>query len=252
MVVRRKKNHKKPVSIPALQQNIRGFGSQLSSDTHPEIANVQLGRKPLSYDLSQVSFRPQAKLTINQPGDAYEQEANQVARQVVGMINQPANQQNVQREEMPEEEEDNLQMKPLETNILQREEMPEEEEEESLQMKSMVQCQSVQQEMTATSDLETSIQQARGNGESLSDNVREPMESAFGADFQGVRVHTDTQSHQLNESIQARAFTTGQDIFFRAGEFNPTSKDGQELLAHELTHAVQQGGANRGQGTGDR
>lgn len=70
------------------------------------------------------------------------------------------------------------------------------------------------------------------------------MESAFGNDFSQVNIHTDTQSHQLNESIQARAFTTGNDIFFREGAFNPTSQDGQELIAHELTHVVQQGGAN--------
>ena len=68
------------------------------------------------------------------------------------------------------------------------------------------------------------------------------MEQAFGADFSGVKVHTDGQSDQLNQSIQARAFTTGQDIFFRQGQYDPGSKGGQELLAHELTHVVQQNG----------
>ena len=65
----------------------------------------------------------------------------------------------------------------------------------------------------------------------------------MGADFSGVRVHTDTQSDQLNRSIQAKAFTTGQDVFFRSGEYNPGSKGGQELIAHELTHVVQQNGS---------
>ena len=68
------------------------------------------------------------------------------------------------------------------------------------------------------------------------------MEQAFGADFGGVKVHTDSRSDQLNQSIQARAFTTGQDVFFRQGEYNPGSRGGQELLAHELTHVVQQNG----------
>ncbi|WP_287359229.1 DUF4157 domain-containing protein, partial [Moorena sp. SIO3B2] len=54
------------------------------------------------------------------------------------------------------------------------------------------------------------------------------------------RVHNDAQSDQLNQSIQARAFTTGKDIFFRQGEYNPGSRGGQELIAHELTHVVQQ------------
>ena len=119
--------------------------------------------------------------------------------------------------------------------------MPE-EEEENLQMKSMIQRQA-NQEMTANSNLETSIQQARGSGQALPDNVKEPMENAFDADFSQVNIHTDNQSHQLNESVQAKAFTTGTDIFFRQGAFNPTSQDGQELIAHELTHVVQQGGA---------
>ncbi|MBD2564616.1 DUF4157 domain-containing protein [Nostoc linckia FACHB-391] len=142
----------------------------------------------------------------------------------------------LQREALPEEEEE-LQMKSLDSSTLQREALPEEEEE--LQMKPMVQPQAG---MAATPDLETSINQARGGGQSLADNIRQPMEQAFGADFSGVKVHTDGQSDQLNRSIQARAFTTGQDVFFRSGEYNPGSRGGQELLAHELTHVVQQNG----------
>lgn len=92
-------------------------------------------------------------------------------------------------------------------------------------------------------EIETSIQSARGGGQPLADKVRQPMESAFGADFSGIKVHTGSQSDSLNQSVQARAFTTGQDIFFRSGEYNPGSSAGQELLAHELTHTVQQGAA---------
>jgi hypothetical protein len=91
--------------------------------------------------------------------------------------------------------------------------------------------------------LETSIQQAKGSGQPLADSVRQPMEKAFGAEFSSVKVHTDTRSDQMNQSIQAKAFTTGQDIFFRGGEYNPESKSGQELIAHELTHVVQQTGS---------
>ncbi len=122
---------------------------------------------------------------------------------------------------------------------MQREEAPEDEEE--LQMKPMVQRQA-ETEMAAAPDLEASINQARGGGQGMADNIRQPMEQAFGADFSGVKVHTDGQSDQLNRSIQARAFTTGQDVFFRQGEYNPGSRGGQELLAHELTHVVQQNG----------
>ncbi|NET61146.1 MAG: DUF4157 domain-containing protein [Symploca sp. SIO2E6] len=148
--------------------------------------------------------------------------------------------ESIQRQEMPEEEEE-LQTKPLAESI-QRQEMPEEEEE--LQTKPLVQRQSNGGGMAATPELEESIQQAKGSGQPLSENIRQPMEQAFGSDFSNVKVHTDTQSDQLNQSIQARAFTTGQDVFFKQGEYNPGSKDGQELLAHELTHVVQQRGAS--------
>jgi hypothetical protein len=68
------------------------------------------------------------------------------------------------------------------------------------------------------------------------------MESSLGADFSGVRVHTDQRSDSLNRSLSARAFTTGQDIFFRVGSYQPGSSIGRELIAHELTHVVQQNG----------
>ena len=90
--------------------------------------------------------------------------------------------------------------------------------------------------------VEQSIDQARGGGQSVDHSTRTGMESAFGADFSGVRIHTDTRADSLNQSLSARAFTTGRDVFFRHGEYNPGSSSGRELLAHELTHIVQQNG----------
>jgi hypothetical protein len=72
--------------------------------------------------------------------------------------------------------------------------------------------------------------------------VQGKMEHAFGVDFSTVRVHADGTSDSLNRSLGARAFTTQSDIFFRSGEYHPESASGQELLAHELTHVVQQTG----------
>ena len=89
-------------------------------------------------------------------------------------------------------------------------------------------------------DVEETIQSARGGGRQLDKGVRSQMESSFGADFGGVRVHTDSQAAALNQTLNARAFTTGQDIFFGRGNYDPGSSGGRELLAHELTHVVQQ------------
>ena len=66
------------------------------------------------------------------------------------------------------------------------------------------------------------------------------MAAATGHDFSDVKVHTDPEAHALNEQLGAKAFTTGHDIFFRAGAYDPASSGGQELVAHELTHVVQQ------------
>ena len=136
------------------------------------------------------------------------------------------------------EEEDELQMKPI--SSIQREESMEEEDE--LQMKSLVQKRENLGGGEASTDLESSIQSARGSGQSLDTGLQAKMGQAMGADFSGVKVHTDSQSDQLNKSIQAKAFTTGQDVFFRQGAYEPSSRDGQELIAHELTHVVQQNG----------
>ncbi|UCG55312.1 MAG: DUF4157 domain-containing protein, partial [Dehalococcoidia bacterium] len=96
-------------------------------------------------------------------------------------------------------------------------------------------------------NLENSIKAAQGSGHLLSDDVREPMEQAFNKDFSEVRVHTDSEADALNKQLSARAFTTGQDVFFREGEYSPGSDSGRELIAHELTHTVQQTGGKKPQ-----
>jgi hypothetical protein len=90
--------------------------------------------------------------------------------------------------------------------------------------------------------VEQAINRDRGGGQPLDAGVRRQMESALGADFGGVRVHTDNQAHKLNQELSAKAFTTGRDIFFSQGAYEPGSSPGRELIAHELTHVVQQSG----------
>ncbi|MEL0598883.1 MAG: DUF4157 domain-containing protein, partial [Planktothrix rubescens PR222] len=134
-------------------------------------------------------------------------------------------------------EEEDLQMKP-DISSIQRQEG----EEEEIQAKSTQPDQQVMAGGDASTELETSIQTAKGGGQPLDGGLQRSMGQAMGADFSGVKVHTDSQSDQLNQSIQAKAFTTGQDVFFRQGAYEPSSRGGQELIAHELTHVVQQNG----------
>jgi len=97
-------------------------------------------------------------------------------------------------------------------------------------------------ECAVAPETEKSIQRARGHGQILEGGVRAQMEGAFGADFSSVQVHTSAEADYLAQALGARAFTTGKDIFFSHGEYNPNNRAGRELLAHELTHVLQQDG----------
>ncbi|MHC5762569.1 eCIS core domain-containing protein [Nostoc sp.] len=190
----------------------------------------QFTNSAFSKDFSQVpisttkSHHIMTKLTIGPVGDKYEQEADRVAAQVVQRINAPASVQSGEDETVQQEE--------IETKNNQA----------RLIRSPILQSRSSDGGMAATLSLEASINRARGGGQPMANNIRQPMEQAFGADFSGVKIHTDAQADQLNQSIQAKAFTTGQDVFFQQGEYNSESREGQELIAHELTHVMQQNG----------
>ena len=92
-------------------------------------------------------------------------------------------------------------------------------------------------------DFSASVNQARGSGAPLPPALREEMAHSLGSEFGSVRVHTDDQADALAEGIQARAFTTGPDIFFRKGTYDPNTPGGKHVLKHELAHVMQQGGA---------
>jgi hypothetical protein len=99
-------------------------------------------------------------------------------------------------------------------------------------------------------DTAARIHRERASGQPLEGGVQAQVGEAVGADFGGVRVHTSAESDALNRDLGAKAFTTGHDIFFREGAYQPYTSGGQELLAHELTHVVQQGsGAVSGPGS---
>ena len=231
---------KRPLPSPVMQ---RASAKPISGQTAVSTPQSSLQRMLANRQI-------QAKLTLGPVGDKYEQEADAVAKQVVGSLS-AAKTTDGEPSAQRQEEEDELQMKP--TAVLQRQ-----EEEEELQMKPLVQRQEDEEELQAKGDsmmtggelsgeVETAVTQAKSGGQPLAENVRAPMEHAFNADFSGVKIHTGSTADTLNRSLSARAFTSGQDVFFRSGEYNPGGSAGQELLAHELTHVVQQTGGKRGQ-----
>ena len=217
---------------------------------------------------------------IGQPGDAYEQEADRVAEQVMRMPEPLVQRQPMEEEEeelMPkpldgqitpflqrqplEEEEEELLAKPLDgqiTPFLQRQ--PLEEEEEELMPKPLdgqitpfLQRQPMEEEeeeLMAKSNahginpisptLSHDIAGLRKQGSPFFSSERNFFEQRFGRDFSDVRIHTDQKAADLASGLNARAFTIGNDVVFGSGEFTPTSQDGRTLIAHELTHVIQQ------------
>jgi hypothetical protein len=179
----------------------------------------------------------QAKLKIGQPNDIYEQEANRIAEQVMRM-SEP------QLQRHPEEEKDavlndsegTIQTKPIASQItplVQRQ--VEEEEEELIQSKE-----NSSSTAEVTSAIESNINLLRGGGQPLSESVKIYFEPRFGHDFSHVRIHTDNKANELAKLINAKAFTTGKDVVFGAGQYSFNTSTGKRLLAHELTHVVQQ------------
>ncbi|WP_138992101.1 DUF4157 domain-containing protein [Larkinella sp. C7] len=94
-----------------------------------------------------------------------------------------------------------------------------------------------------TGGFESQLSASQSGGQPLSADTRQFMEPRFGADFSGVRVHTDAPAVQMSQSIGAQAFAYQNHVYFNEGKYNPGTSSGQHLLAHELTHVVQQGAA---------
>lgn len=96
---------------------------------------------------------------------------------------------------------------------------------------------------TVHPDVAAAISRARASGTGLDPGARERFGGSLGDPLTDVRIHADAGADALARSVSARAFTTGTDIFFATGEYRPGSSEGNRLLAHELTHVVQQQGA---------
>ena len=184
----------------------------------------------------------QPKLKVSDPNDAYEQEADRVADAVMRMPDEALSRQPLK------EEEEAVQTKPLAdqiTPLVQRQEEVPEEEEEILTKTKPGETPAV------TPDLESRIQAMKDGGHPLSPDQLTFFEPRMGRDFSNVRIHNDSEAADTAQSVNARAFTLGKDIVFNSGQYTSGSQEGKKLLAHELTHVVQQGKNNRIQDVGN-
>lgn len=192
----------------AIQNNTTISGSRSLMDT------------PFGHDFSGVRMHSagpehiQTRLVVNQPGDIYEQEADQVAEQVLKMSVPRLQHQGVAVKEI---------------------------EEGFFPTGSLVQEQVGSEAGIHSEAVDISHDILASASQPLDGVTRAFMESRFGHDFGQVRVHKDSTAVTLNQRLNASAFTIGKDIFFGQGQYNLGSSSGMKLLAHELTHTIQQG-----------
>lgn len=177
----------------------------------------------------------QPNLTVNEPGDKYEEEAERVADAVMRMPDPKLTADT--QEQLPA---DRIQRMCPRYKKRRRQGQPLDcpDCEAELQRKKQS-----ERAMTIDSQAPRQIQSLRGGGKLLSESVRSFFEPRFGRDFSDVRVHTGPTADEAARSVNAEAFTVGQDIAFRSGVYRPMTENGKKLLAHELTHVVQQGKA---------
>ncbi len=207
----------------------------------------------------------QTKLAIGKPGDQYEREADHTADNVVDRLKEPSKQDAqpgffspkpvVQpkqdtirtKEADGDEQEQESQEEPIVesvTPLVQTSLSP----EESVQAK----CEECEGEETAsvqrkeessvkTTSISDQLNASKGGGQPMDNRTQAEMSNGFGADFSNVRVHTDANAVQMSRDLGAQAFANGSDIYFNEGKYDPESDSGKHLLAHELTHTIQQG-----------
>lgn len=175
--------------------------------TPPPDGASNLSPNFLDMPLSVEEIGIQAKLTIGEPDDEYEQEADQTAKQVMRMPDPQVRDPLQSGADTPQ-----IQQKNKSSNL-----NPED-------------------------NLQNRLDRQNGKGIPLPKTVQSFMEPRFRQDFNQVRVHTDSAAVQINKELGAQAFTHDNDIYFNSGRYSPSTTDGQELIAHELTHTLQQTG----------
>lgn len=213
------------------RSSARGHARQIAA-TPPGSSALRLGNLAFAHLL-------QTKLSVSHPQDAYEREADRVADEVMRMPEPMVSAQLASRQVQRVCAECEAEV----TRQAMRDEGPRSMEPERIVARGATGGAGLATEVDQ--ETEHRIDAMRGGGQPLPQEVRGYMEPRFGYNFDPVRVHTDAAAAQTARELSAQAFTVGQDIVFAAGKYAPHTEDGLRLVAHELTHVIQQGAAGR-------
>jgi len=259
------RNKKTPFFPQAAERQRQPFFSTRQTNGPTVQAKLTIGKADDQYEqeADQVANRVVAKSA--QSSDVQRQESDSVQRATLmspvedeklgtaeaRMEKDKLIQEKIQKMDDQEEgvqakqEEEEVQTKQEEEEVQakqEEEEVQAKQEEEEFQAKQEEEEVQAKGEQTESSGVSQKIKNSVGGGKPLSKATQVEMESAFGADFSRVRIHTNADAVELNKQLRSQAFTRGQDVFFNEGKFRPETGEGKLLLAHELTHVVQQCG----------
>lgn len=198
----------------------------------------------------------QAKLTVNKPGDIYEQEADAVADRVVSNLSSKSSvfSQNHLSEATttiggsnrhPYQSLSSKNISNIQTKCAECEAEEKNELEEKIQKKPLIEFSLQAKEgqsshPEASTNISNELRSSSNQGTPLPKKVKAEMEDGFGKDFSQVRIHTDHAAQSMSKNLGAQAFTYGSNIYFNTGKFETQNQNGKKLLAHELTHVLQQ------------
>jgi len=209
-----------------------------SAPAHRSASNPKMGNQAAQRLLGDRAI--QAKFTVNEPGDRFEQEADRVAEQVMRMTDvRSAGTITVAGRSAPSSI--RRRCSKCSSEIEGRSEGAQVQRKCSKCEEELYRKPRISSEQEIGGDLEARISALRGAGQPFSESARAYFEPRFGQDFSSVHVHTGSSAAETAKSINALAYTRGLDIVFSPGQYQPNSVEGRKLLAHELTHVVQQG-----------
>lgn len=245
-----KTGSKAAVNTSSQESVLQRAAAKDNQSFHPEINPYTEGH--FEHDFSRVQVHHhapttlQTKLTIGQPGDQYEREADNVANIVMRMPDPGMSETqsigsapvNELRREPDDEEEKrkNGVISSHDSSKILSDEMQKKDDDEMMQRKESGAAPSVVHRQSAPPIVHDVL---HSSGQPLDPSTLGFMESRFGHDFSGVRVHSDERAADSARAVNALAYTVGRDVVFGAGQYAPGSMAGKRLLAHELTHVVQ-------------
>jgi Domain of unknown function (DUF4157) len=231
-----RQNKTDPRSIGHIPHTIYGNQSSDSISNFPQVINNQEVPEILAdvhFDFKQIGIQP--KLKVSQPSDKYEQEADQVAEQIMRMLSPH------RATRLMDDSTGQVVRRKCSSCKIRDKDDEEKINNAKISRKATL---SFSQPEVATSIMNETTIIHPSTGISLDSKTKALMESHFAHDFGRVRIHADEKAALSAKYVKARAYTVGNNIVFGQGEYQPGTREGKRLLAHELTHVMQQTGTS--------